>query len=55
MREIIVYNYNFNPWLIFMAFQIEVRKVQHIILIVLVNIGSKLLNASSPKTTNATC
>lgn len=50
MSAIIVYNYKIsNPWLLFKVFQIEVREVQHIILIMLVNLGSRLLNASSPK------
>lgn len=56
MSEILVYNYKIsNLWLLFMAFQIEVRKVQLITLTKLVNLESRLLKASSPKITNTTC
>lgn len=49
MSEIIIYNYKIsNLWLLFMAFQIEVREVQLIILTKLVNVESRLLKASSP-------
>lgn len=56
MSEIIVYNYKTsNLWLLFMTFEMEVKTVLHITLIMLVNLGSRLLNASSPKITSTTC
>lgn len=50
MSEIIVYNYKIsNLLLLFMAFQMEVREVQLIILTTLVNLESRLFEGQLSK------